>query len=949
MKSRTKNNNHLMIKSKAMQKRFFMLLFIFQLAITAKLFSQNIAFNATGNLPDTSAMLDVSSSNKGFLLPRMATAQVAAIPLPATGLIIYNTTLNAFQVNTGTPTSPSWQTLGTTIGNWLAGGNSGLNSGQKFIGTTDSVSLRFRTNNTQRMVLDSLGNVGIGSSPSFTASPDADKFLVDAGTTSSYNVITAKGNFNNYLQFNVQNQSSGASASSDLVATADNGSETTNFVNMGVNGSGYTGGVMGSPDDAYLFNIGNNLLVGTGSSSKAVVFMTGGTSQATNERMRIDGTGKVGIGTTSPGSTLDVKGTLHLSGSTSGYVGIAPAAAAGSTTYTLPSADGTNGQQLTTNGSGVLSWVAAGGSTTNVISSSGNVVTSTVNGITGTTTAVNSVANASSTNILTTTVNGVAATGVNIINSNALNLSSGNLTSTVNGVASSSVSLSSLDSSIYKMDGTLWGARAVTMGANNLTFGATTGNLIFNPSSTGKVGIGTTSPASTLDVKGTLHLSGSTSGYVGFAPAAAAGSTTYTLPTADGTSGQVLSTNGSGTLSWATAGSGSGWGLTGNSGTSSSTNFIGTTDNTDFIFKRYNTAAGSLAATSTSLGVSSSVGATQASAFGASSTASGSASVAVGYNALSTMASSIAIGPTSMVQPGSGSTDDIAIGDGANVTGGSAYSYSTAIGSAAQVQAANGLAIGKSSAVSSQYGIAIGDGAQVQSNTYALAFGQNAYSNSANAIAIGSGASSNKTQAQGAYDVSIGYNAYASSQDAIAIGDHAQAQGTNSIAIGTNLYNGTANTVAIGNSNVTSFLLNGASSGSSKAFIVGSSSTNGNGAYLTTGGTWTNASDRNLKEDFSTVNGEEILSMVSHLDITRWKYKNTNEYHIGPMAQDFYKSFGLGNDDKHISTIDPAGIALVSIKVLKQENDELYKKLAEQQTIIEQLQKSVEEIKARLR
>lgn len=74
----------------------------------------------------------------------------------------------------------------------------------------------------------------------------------------------------------------------------------------------------------------------------------------------------------------------------------------------------------------------------------------------------------------------------------------------------------------------------------------------------GKVGIGVsnTTPGSELDVKGTIRLSGSTSGYVGLAPAAAAGSTTYTLPTADGTNGQVLSTNGSGTLSWATAGGG---------------------------------------------------------------------------------------------------------------------------------------------------------------------------------------------------------------------------------------------------------------------------------------------------------------------------------------------------------------------------------------------------------
>lgn len=78
----------------------------------------------------------------------------------------------------------------------------------------------------------------------------------------------------------------------------------------------------------------------------------------------IDTSGNVGIGTAAPGSTLDVKGALRLSGTTSGFVGLAPAAVAGSTTYTLPIADGSVGQVLTTNGGGILSWsTAAGGST----------------------------------------------------------------------------------------------------------------------------------------------------------------------------------------------------------------------------------------------------------------------------------------------------------------------------------------------------------------------------------------------------------------------------------------------------------------------------------------------------------------------------------------------------------------------------------------------------------
>jgi hypothetical protein len=187
---------------------------------------------------------------------------------------------------------------------WIPGGNNVVSV--QNLGTTSNFDLPVITNNVERLRVTAGGNIGVGTSTFNGTNPE--KFVVDAGTTSSVNAIVGKGNINNYLQLNIQNNSNGVSASSDVVATADNGSETTNYIDMGINGSGNTSTVFGNADDAYLYNVGQNLLMGTATAGKSLVFMTGGNSQSTNERMRIDGSGNVGIGTTSPAQKFHVSG-----------------------------------------------------------------------------------------------------------------------------------------------------------------------------------------------------------------------------------------------------------------------------------------------------------------------------------------------------------------------------------------------------------------------------------------------------------------------------------------------------------------------------------------------------------------------------------------------------------------------------------------------------------------
>ncbi len=75
----------------------------------------SLVFAQTGigtKTPDTSSVLDVTSTSKGLLMPRMNTSERNLIASPANGLIIYNTTVNAIENNIGTKSNPNWVTLG---------------------------------------------------------------------------------------------------------------------------------------------------------------------------------------------------------------------------------------------------------------------------------------------------------------------------------------------------------------------------------------------------------------------------------------------------------------------------------------------------------------------------------------------------------------------------------------------------------------------------------------------------------------------------------------------------------------------------------------------------------------------------------------------------------------------------------------------------------------------
>jgi hypothetical protein len=98
------------------------------------------------------------------------------------------------------------------------------------------------------------------------------------------------------------------------------------------------------------------------------------------------------------------------------------------------------------------------------------------------------------------------------------------------------------------------------------------------------------------------------------------------------------------------------------------------------------------------------------------------------------------------------------------------------------------------------------------------------------------------------------------------------------------------------------------------------------GAYLAAGGgSWATLSDRGLKANFAAVDGRNLLERLAGVPVTTWNYKSQDAAirHIGPMAQDFYAAFGVGEDDTHITTVDADGVALAAIQGLYEQNKAL--------------------------
>lgn len=196
-------------------KRIITLFFSLALISSTKSYAQNVGINNTGSQPDASAMLDIRSSDKGILIPRVALTgadDASTINAPQTSLLVYNTATSGAGNNAVEPgfyfwNGTNWVRLinggSTTSSPWTLGGNKGTNPSTNFIGTADSTSLQFRVNNQPSGKIDinnintffgfqagknittGYGSIGIGQNALMNTTSGYDNIAIGEGTLSA--------------------------------------------------------------------------------------------------------------------------------------------------------------------------------------------------------------------------------------------------------------------------------------------------------------------------------------------------------------------------------------------------------------------------------------------------------------------------------------------------------------------------------------------------------------------------------------------------------------------------------------------------------------------------------------------------------------------------------------------------------------------------------------------
>lgn len=266
-----------------MKKLFTLFAFTLLVFIT---YSQNVGIGT--NTPSTSALLDISSTTKGLLLPRMTTIQRNSIVSPVAGLMIYDTDRKSIHHYDGS----NWRMiLNNDYWNRVT-----EKSNYVYSNFLDSIGIGLFFAPTAR--LDVAGNIRSRRNL-FIDSNVTVKGRIDADGVVEGHGLSSIGGLYVYATSLLQGNVSGNAAASFNGLLTSNTGVTIN------DAAGMLTYKAGADDKGFLQLSGDDLRIGTFSSNTAGKFhiRTGGSNNLT-----VTGDGRVGIGTSTPAALLHVAG-----------------------------------------------------------------------------------------------------------------------------------------------------------------------------------------------------------------------------------------------------------------------------------------------------------------------------------------------------------------------------------------------------------------------------------------------------------------------------------------------------------------------------------------------------------------------------------------------------------------------------------------------------------------
>jgi hypothetical protein len=298
-----------------MKQSIIVLAFLF---LNTLLIAQSVSINTDGSVANSSAILDIKSTDKGLLIPRMNKTEKNAIALPAAGLLIYQNAPDSIGFHYYDGSNWLWLEALANAG-WKTKGNAGTDTAVNFIGTTDNMPLRFKVNNIKTGIIDpNHGNVFLGAGtgskiPSFNNGYAMGNVLI--GDSAGVNISTAVNQLiqNTYIGSGSGKTIGGANNSNTFVGANTGNRLITGGGNViiGINSGGVAGVntlvnglLLGSETNAGVNALQNAAAIGTNAqidtSNAMVLGSINGINGATANT-------NVGIGITKP------KYPLHIS------------------------------------------------------------------------------------------------------------------------------------------------------------------------------------------------------------------------------------------------------------------------------------------------------------------------------------------------------------------------------------------------------------------------------------------------------------------------------------------------------------------------------------------------------------------------------------------------------------------------------------------------------------